>query len=258
MLLAVDIGNTNIVLGLIKDRSLIQSWRITTNPIRTKDEYVILIETLLEQKKIDKTKITESIICSVVPKLNHPFRGAIESIIDITPKQVGVDIDSNLNIKLDNPNDIGADLIATAIGARDIFPHDDIIVIDCGTATKLTVVTKESQFLGGVIAPGLEISARALTEHTSLLPSIALKFPQVLIGTNTIDAIALGQMYGHVGVIKELIEQLKKANPKRNFKLVGTGGYMNILKDKLEMIDYVDADLIFRGLSILNEKNRKI
>lgn len=256
MLFAIDIGNTNIVFAIIKENELKESWRVTTHPTRTADEYTVLIDALFQNKKVKKENIDSVVISSVVPNIQHVFVDISENMLNKTPKIVSTELSTGLSIKLDNPKEIGADLIATAVGAKDLFPDEDMIVLDCGTATKLTIITKKGEFLGGIIAPGLETSAKSLTKATAALPQVALKFPTKIIGTNTIDAIASGQMYGYVGLIKELVTRLKAHYPEKMFKVVATGGYMHILQSELDMIDYVDAHLIFRGLNKLDKMNR--
>lgn len=257
MLFAVDIGNTNIVFAIIEENEIKESWRIKTHPIRTADEYTILIGALFQNKKIKKENIKSVIISSVVPNIQQAFVQMSGDIFQIKPIVVSPEIRIGFEIKLDNPKEIGADLIATAVGAGTLFPDRDIIVLDCGTATKLTVITKQGEFLGGIIAPGLETSAKSLTESTAALPQVALHFPKNIIGTNTVDAIASGQMYGYIGLIKELVERLKAHYPEKTFKIVATGGYMHILQSELDMIDHVDEHLIFRGLNTLNTMNNK-
>lgn len=255
MLLAIDIGNTNIVLAVMNEERVLHSWRIATNPIRTKDEYIIIITSLLDNNNVEKKAIQSVIISSVVPNMQSSFVDISQDVFNKIPIIVTPDIQTGLSIQLDNPKEIGADLIATAVGARNVYTDADLIVIDCGTATKLTVVTNEGNFLGGIIAPGLEISAKSLTAATAALPQVALKFPKSILGTNTVDAIASGQMYGYIGLIKELVERLKNHYPDKHFKVVATGGYMHILHEKLEIIDYFDENLIFRGLYVLNQLN---
>lgn len=257
MLFAVDIGNTNIVLTIMENYDVIDSWRITTTPIRTQDEYEILIKAYFLDKKYSIEMIRDVAISSVVPSVQTPIKQAVEKIFNKTVVMITGESQHHISIKLDNPKEIGSDLIATAAGAKKILPNENIIVIDCGTATKVTVVTKENEFLGGAIAPGLEIAAQSLSNSTAALPQVALKFPTHVIGTNTIDAIASGQMYGYVGLIKELVKQVKKQYANKKFTVIATGGYMALLKDHLSVIDYYEPNLIFTGIAEIVKQTKK-
>lgn len=255
MLLAVDIGNSNVVVGLLEDKKICNQWRLSTKPIRTKDEIRIQILQLFTHENIDTQLITGAIIASVVPNLTNIFIDVINVITSLEPIVVGPGIKTGLKVKIDNQKEVGADLIATAVGAHELYKRD-CIVIDCGTATKLTFITNEGDFRGGSIAPGLEMVSNALSSGTAALPMVPLLFPESPLGNNTVSAMQSGIMYGYCGLINELTERFIN-HTTTNVYVVATGGIVHRLLPNLKHIDIYNNDLLIQGLAYIYEKNKK-
>ncbi len=247
MLLTIDIGNSNIVLGVFEEKQLIDKFRIRTDSKKTEDEYGIVINELLAPYEI-----SGAIISSVVPKLIRVFKNFLDKHYDINPLVIGPGMKTGLAIRLDNPREIGADLVASAVGAMHQY-EGNIIIVDLGTATKIMAINKTG-FLGGAIIPGIQISLEALSEKTALLPYIELEAPKNPIGPGTVPAMASGLVLGTAsmvdGMVDRFIEQLGE-----EATIVATGGFARKIipncKHKIE----IDENLISTGLCTLYYKN---
>ena len=253
MILAIDIGNTNIVLGCIEEKILFVS-RITTNKQATQDEYAISINNILKLHKIDPEKIDGAIISSVVPAINNAVYGAVKAVTSHEPLVVGPGIKTGLNIKLDNPAQLGSDRVVGAVAAIAQYPKP-IIVIDMGTATTMSVVDKNGNYIGGIIYPGLRVSLDSLSSKTAQLPSISLDIPKRVIGKNTIDCMRSGIMYGNAGMIDGILEHMEEelGEPAT---IIATGGLSRFVVPLCKHKIIYDDALLLKGLMIIYEKNK--
>ena len=262
MLLAIDVGNTNVVLGVFDKGELVERWRLTTDPARTADEYGTLILQLFEYDKIDTEKIDDVIIATVVPSLLFTLQHMCIKYFNITPFVVETGIKTGLSVQCDDPRQIGSDRIVNTVAAHNKY-EGTLIVVDFGTATTISVVTDKGEILGGTIAPGLKISAKALFEETAKLPHVDLEVPVRTIGKNTIESMQSGLVYGHMGMAERIIAGIKKelvetyGKNMDEIKVIATGGMASMMEEGVECIDYIDKMLTLDGLSIIYEKNSR-
>lgn len=254
MLLVIDIGNTNITIGLYDDKTLVATYRLTTWFKRTSDEYGFMITHFLNNTKVDIEEIEDVIVSSVVPKIMHSFTNSIRKYIKKEPIIVGPGIKTGISIKYDNPKEVGADRIVDAVGAHYTY-GGDVLVIDFGTATTFEYINEKGVYLGGCITPGIEISAQALSNNTAKLPEIEIKPAPSIIGTNTISSMQSGIFFGYVGLTEYIIAQFKKEIGKE-LKVIATGGLGRIIKEHTGMIDIYDPELTFKGLRLIYEKQK--
>jgi type III pantothenate kinase len=262
MLLCIDIGNTNIVLGIYKDKTLLAHWRLATRKDATADEYGILLKNLLQQKinnkatspqNIKLTDLKGIIIASVVPYLTSVFKELSHKIFQQKPLIVEAGIKTGLQIQIDNPREVGADRIVNAVAAFKKYP-ELICIIDFGTATTFDVVTQKGIYIGGAIAPGLKICAEALSKKTAKLPQIELKFPPKAISKNTTNAIQSGLLYGYTGLIEGLLNRFRQ-ELKAEIKIIATGGLAQILAPEIKSLDIIEPNLTLEGLKIIWDMN---
>ena len=256
MILALDVGNTNITCGVFNGDSIVGSFRITTKIPRTSDEYGMILGNLLEQNQLRADDIHDAIICSVVPNIMHSLQSALIKYFDIMPIVVEAGIKTGIRVATPNPQQIGADRIVDAVAAYELY-GGPVLVIDFGTATTYDLVDEKGSFLGGITAPGIRISAKALWEDAAKLPEIEIKQPDSILGKDTITSMQAGLIYGQIGATKYIIEQVKKEMGYDNLKVVATGGMGSIISPEVEEIDYYDINLTIDGLRILYEKNTK-
>ncbi|MBP1629026.1 MAG: putative transcriptional acitvator, Baf family [Holophagaceae bacterium] len=259
LLLAIDVGNTNIVLGLFdlsqgKDAPVIQSWRISTSRERTPDEYGLASLALLSHRGIEPSQITDVIISSVVPPLHPVLDAWIQSYFNVDPIWIGPGVKTGLRVMLDNPSELGADRIVNCVAGIERFGIP-LIVIDFGTATTFDVVNAKREYLGGLILPGLKIGAEALFQRASRLPRVEIAEPERLIGRNTVQAMQSGLFYGYVGQVDGILERLLGEFPEA--KVVATGGLAKTIAASSKHIHICDSDLTLEGLRLLWMKNRK-
>jgi type III pantothenate kinase len=248
-LLVVDVGNTNVVLGLYRGEELISSWRLATARERTSDEYGILARQL-----IGTTVLEGAVVASVVPPLNFSVASMIRKYFDIDPIFVEPGVKTGIAIHVDNPQEVGADRIVNCVAAHATFGGPSIIV-DFGTATTFDVVTAGAEYVGGVIAPGLNISAEALFARAARLPRVDIRRPPTVIGTNTVVNMQSGIYYGYIGLVDGILARMKQeVSGVRH--VVATGGLAPLLAEESEHIDAVDEDLTLKGLKIIYDRNR--
>ena len=254
MILAIDIGNTNIVLGCIDGKNILKEARMATDTLKTSDQYCAELKSMLDLLEISVKKIEGVIISSVVPPVLNSFKTAIVKLTGITPLVVGPGIKTGLNILLDNPALAGGDLIVGAVAALDQY-KPPLLIIDMGTATTITAIDSNGSFLGGSIFPGVKISAEALSGKTAQLPAISLEAPQKAIGRNTIDCMRSGLMMGTAAMLDGMIERME-AELEASATVVATGGIARFIIPmcKREMI--YDKDLLLKGLRIIYENNK--
>ncbi len=254
MLLVFDIGNSNIVLGTYEGKKLLRHWRISTDRLKTGDEYGMLINSLFAYQNIRMRQIEAVVISSVVPPLMVPMIKMCERYFHIRPLVVGPGIKTGFRISYENPREIGADRIVNVAGAFEQY-GGPLIVIDIGTATTFDVVAPNGEFLGGVIAPGLSSSADALFQRAAKLPRIELVTPKRIISRNTVSGMQAGIIYGYVGQIDEIVRRMKKEMGYDGIKVIATGGYARMISRESKMIDKIDHFLTLTGLRVLYERN---
>ena len=259
MLLVIDVGNTSITWGVYKGGELVNDFRTSTVKTRTSDEYgLIFIETLLHAN-IDPQDIEDVIISSVVPNLMHTLPSMIIKYFNKSPMVVNTDLDLGLNIKYDNPKEVGADRIVNAVGALELYGEQSIIV-DIGTAMTFCVVDKEKNYLGGLIMPGIGISAEALFMMTSKLPKIEIIAPDKVIQANTVGAMQAGLYYGYTemidGIVTKLLKELNWKEEETN--IISTGGFSTMLTKDSKYNFIINKFLTLEGLKIIFEKNSQI
>ncbi|MEG0297139.1 type III pantothenate kinase [Clostridium sp.] len=259
MILLVDVGNTNIVLGVYKNSEYIASWRISTDVKKTSDEYSIQVMQLFTQSVLDPKEVEGIIISSVVPNIMHSLENMIKKCFGINPIVVGPGVKTGINIKYDNPKEVGADRIVNAVAANDRY-YRDMIIIDFGTATTFCAVTKEGNYLGGCIVPGVKIASDALFERAAKLPRVELEFPKNIICKNTISSMQSGILYGYVGQVEYIVNKTKKEMMDLGSDeplVIATGGLAKLIAKETDVIDKVKSSLTLEGLRIIYEKNKE-
>ncbi len=255
LLLAIDVGNTNIVMGLYAGSKLVHNWRIGTDAKKTADEYGALFSMLLQSDGATIKEVAGAIISSVVPPINASLERAVMQYIRVKPLFVGPGIKTGINIRLDNPRELGADRIVNAVAAFHLY-GGPVIIVDFGTATTFCALTESGDYLGGAIGAGVNISMEALFAKAAQLSSIKIRKPDNAIGRNTVAAMESGVYYGFVGQTRELIKRIKDdmiGNPR----VIATGGLAGLIGSELPIIDTVNPHLTLEGLKILGELNLK-
>lgn len=253
MLLAIDIGNTNIVLGGFEGDKLTFVARIATNATKTEDEYATKIRSILVLHKVETASVKGAIISSVVPPLNSVMKQAIRIVYGIEPIMVGPGIKTGINILCDNPSTVGADLICACVAANQIYGSPALIV-DMGTATKMMVIDKNGAFIGVSIIPGVGIALKALASNTAQLPQISLEAPESVIGKNTVDCMRSGVVYGNACLIDGMIERINEEMGEE-LQVIATGGLASTIVCHCKHKIIQDEDLVLKGLNVLYNKN---
>ena len=254
MLLTVDIGNTNITLGIFEGEELRARWRISTDVHKQTDEYAVLLHGMLQNHQLQPSCIDETIICSVVPPLTAIFQEFSQQYLGHTPLVVGAGIKTGIRIEYDNPKEVGADRVADAVAAFHKY-GGPVIVVDFGTATVFDAISKEGAYLGGAIAPGVNVAVEALFERASKLPRIELIAPSRAIGKNTVASMQSGLIFGYVGLIESLVSRFQKELGD-DAKVIATGGLAGLMADQTSVIQEIDPDLTLEGLRLIYEMNR--
>lgn len=255
MILALDVGNTNITFGVYDGQELVTTFRITTKIARTSDEYGILIRDLLRMNDVNRADIEGSIVASVVPNIMHSLTGAMVRYIGSNPIVVGPGIKTGIQIKTKNPREIGADRVVDAVAAYEKY-GGPVLVLDFGTATTYDYVSADGSLMAGVTAPGIRISAAALSENAAKLPKIEIKKPDSILAGDTVTSMQAGIMYGQIGQTEYIIRQIKKETGCHDMKVVATGGLGRAISKETDSIDLYDQTLTLDGLRIIFEKNR--
>lgn len=256
MILAVDVGNTNITCGVFKGDEIVASFRITTKMPRTSDEYGMILGTLLEKNQVEESAIKDAIIASVVPNVMHSLQNAIIKYLGITPIIVEAGIRTGIRVATPNPQQIGADRIVDAVAAYELY-GGPVLVIDFGTATTYDFVDENGSFLGGVTAPGISISAKALWEDAAKLPEIEIKKPENILGKDTISSMQSGLVYGQIGQTEYIINKVKEENNVPEAKVVVTGGLGRIIASETSTVDIYDPNLTLKGINIVYKKQNR-
>ena len=255
MLLAIDLGNTNIKYGVFDKEKLVASFRVSSRISRTADEYGSVLVGLLSDKNIKKGDIDGIIFSSVIPALNYTICHMCEYFFGISPIMVGPGIKTGLNIKAENPREVGADIIVNSVSAFNKY-GGPVVVIDFGTATTFDVITEKCELLGVVIAPGIKTSLEGLATKTAQLPMVELDAPKTVIGKNTKHCMQSGIIFGFAGLVENIIKKIKKELNLSEIKVVATGGLGEIIAKETNLISIVDRTLTLDGLRLIYELNK--
>ncbi|MDH4217523.1 MAG: type III pantothenate kinase [Candidatus Aminicenantes bacterium] len=254
MLLVLDIGNTNIALGLFEGDNLIQHWKIRTERDKTCDEYGIVLLNLLSLTHLDAESIKSVIISSVVPPLTPVFQELGQNLFKMKPLIVGPGLKTGMPILYENPQEVGADRVVASVAAFEKY-GGPAIVVDFGTATTFDAVSAKGEYLGGSIAPGIQIAAEALYLKTAKLPRIEIKKPQHAIGRTTVTSMQSGLYFGYIGLVSNIIKEFSKELGE-DIKVVATGSFASQIYPDLELIEHLEPFLILEGLRIIHDRNK--
>jgi type III pantothenate kinase len=256
MLLAIDVGNTNIVIGAFRGQELVHSWRLTTIRERTADELGILITQLCDHHGVSRETISGIVIASVVPPLTSTLNEMVKEYFGREPLMFEPAINGGMPILYDNPAEVGADRVVNAIAALDRFGSGTpIIVVDFGTATTFDAISAKGEYLGGVICPGPQISAEALFQRAARLPKIDVRKPRRVIGTNTVASMQAGLFWGYVDMVEGLVRRMT-AELGGTAIVVATGGLASVVAPESRLIEHVDPELTLRGLRLVWERRQ--
>ncbi len=255
MIFAIDVGNTHIVLGCMENHEIKYLSRMATNRLATESEYAVTISRLLEFAKLDVSEFDGAIVSSVVPPLTNTIKEAVKLITGINPVIVGSGIKTGINIRIDDPAELGADLVTGAAAALKLY-EPPLIIIDMGTATTITVLNEKGDFVGGALAPGVGTSMRSLISETSQLPSISLEAPRACIGKNTVECMKSGAIFGAASMIDGMIDRMEQ-EIGRKATVVATGGLANYVVPHCTHEMILNEELLLYGLDVIYEKNKK-
>ena len=255
MLLAIDSGNTNTLFAIHDGKDWVIEWRIATEATRTADEYAVWLHQLLGMQGLDFSAINDCVISTVVPQSIFNMRNLVRRHLNVEPIIVGEEgVEIGIGVDTDNPKEVGADRLVTALGAIKSY-SGDLIIIDSGTATTFDIISKEGVFEGGIIAPGINLSVRALHDAAAQLPRIAIKKPDVIVGKNTVEAMQSGIFWGYIGLIDGLVKRIK-AERGTPMTVIGTGGVASLFEGSSETIDVYNSQLTIDGLFEIWQLNK--
>jgi type III pantothenate kinase len=255
MILVVDVGNTHIALGVFDKKVLRASWRLSTSKERTADELGMLFLGLFAHEALNINDIEGVIIASVVPPIMYTLEHSITKYFKINPLIIGPGTKTGINIRYQNPKEVGADKIVNAVAGFEIY-GGPLIIVDMGTATTFCAISAKGEYLGGVIAPGIKISTEALYHNAAKLPRIDLVKPDSVIGKNIVTSMQSGVFYGYVGQIDYIVKRIKNEMQEKNVKVIATGGLARFIADESTTISEVNSTLTLEGLRIVYERNR--
>jgi len=256
MLLAVDIGNTNVVLGLYRGKELVQTFRVSTVQTRTEDEYAVLLLELLSLKQLSAGVVTAAIVASVVPQLTDVIVSAVRQAVGREPLIVGPGLKTGISVLYENPHEVGADRIVNAVAAYARY-ESGVIVVDFGTATTFDCISPKGEYLGGVIVPGIKVSLDGLLHSAAKLRPVELAAPPRVLGRNTTHALQSGVTHGYASLVDGLVDRLV-AELGFACRVIATGGLATLVGKHTKRVEVVDPDLTLDGLRILYERNSKV
>ena len=256
MLLVIDVGNTNVTMGVFDGEKLKETFRLTTRTSRTSDEYGLAICDLIEHRAIAIEEVLDVIISSVVPDVMYSLINGIVKYFHTTPLIVGPGIKTGIRLATENPKQIGADRIVDAVGAYELY-GGPVLVIDFGTATTYDLILEDGSFVAGVTSPGIRLSANALWQGTAKLPKFEILKPKSILAKETISSMQAGLVYGYIGQTEYIIKKVKEEAKLKEMKVVATGGLGKIIADETDMIEVYDNRLTLKGLRLIYEKNKK-
>jgi len=257
MILAIDVGNTNITMGIFEGNEIKARFRLTTQITRTSDEYGLCIADLLQLKDINKEDIVTVAIASVVPRVMYSLVSAIKKYLGLSPLIIGVGTKTGIKIPIPNPREVGADRVADAVGAYEIY-GGPVIIADFGTANKYDLVTEDGSLIAAVTCPGLKLSANALWEGTAKLPEIEIALPDTILAKDTVTSMQAGLVFGCIGQTEYIIKRMLKEAKIDKCKVVATGGLGRIIANNTDVIDIYDPDLLLKGIKLIADKNRNV
>jgi type III pantothenate kinase len=255
MIFVLDVGNTNTVLGVYDEDILKYHWRIETNRHKTEDEYGMIIKSLLQHESLTFDQFDGIIISSVVPPIMFALERMCKKYFGIKPLIVGPGIKTGLNIKYENPREVGADRIVNAVAGIQEY-GSPLIIVDFGTATTYCYINEDKQYMGGAIAPGISISTEALYSKAAKLPRIEISRPEGIIGKNTVSAMQAGILYGYVGQVEGIVNRIK-AQSNLEPTVIATGGLATLIANESTVIDVVEPFLTLKGLQLIYKRNRE-
>ncbi|MDX2095513.1 MAG: type III pantothenate kinase [Alphaproteobacteria bacterium] len=254
MLLAIDIGNTNLVFALFEGERVRAQWRIRTDAHRSADEYAVWLFALMARVGLSEKNISAVMLSSVVPDANFGVKSFVRQYLRLEPRLITTgEVDVGMPILIENPNELGADRLINAYAAWSEH-RQSLIVIDFGTATTFDVVSGKGEYLGGVIAPGINLSLEALQHAAAKLHGIAIRHPEMVIGRNTTAAMQSGIFYGYAGLIEGIVSRIKAERGDEGMKVIATGGLAPLYADATAAITQVDTDLTIRGLRLIYDR----
>lgn len=255
MIFVLDVGNTNTVIGVYEGEELKHHWRVETSRNKTEDEFGMIIKSLLEHVGLSFKDFEGIIISSVVPPIMFSLERMCQKYFHLKPLVVGPGIKTGLNIKYENPREVGADRIVNAVAGIHLY-GSPLVIVDFGTATTYCYINEDKQYMGGAIAPGISISTEALYSRASKLPRIEIARPEGVIGKNTVSAMQAGILFGYVGQVEGIVERMKRQS-KTLPKVIATGGLASLIGNESGVIDIVDPFLTLKGLHLIYTKNTK-
>ncbi len=257
MIFVIDVGNTNITLGVFDGDELKAKFRLTTQINRTSDEYGLLISDLLSLRNIDREDVECVVISSVVPRVNYSLNLGIKKYLELNAINLGVGTKTGIKIPIPNPKEVGADRVADAVGAYETY-GGPVLVADFGTAMQYDLITEDGSLIAAVTCPGLKMSANAMWSGTAKLPEVEIALPDTILAKDTVTSIQAGLVYGCIGQTEYIIKRMIKEAGLDKCTVVATGGLGRIIAENTDVIDIYDPDLLIRGLKIIAEKNKII
>ncbi len=255
MILVIDVGNTNTVLGLYEEKILLDYWRIKTDANKTSDEYGMMVYQLFSYSGYNAENVNSIVVSSVVPTIMYTLQHMVRKYFKQEALVVGPGIKTGINIRYDNPKEVGADRIVNAIAAYELY-GGPLVIVDFGTAITFCAISESGEYIGGAIAPGIQISMDALFQRTAKLPRVELIKPQTVICKNTINSMQAGIIFGFVGQVDYIVKRMKKEIKNDNTKVIATGGLARLIASESESIDVVNGLLTLEGLRIIYERNK--
>ncbi|MDF2940462.1 MAG: pantothenate kinase [Gammaproteobacteria bacterium] len=255
MLLCLDIGNTQVYAGLFEGNKILLRFRRTSKDQASSDEYGIFLRTALRENGFDPAAVKHIVMSSVVPEINHSVASACIKYFNVRPMIMDQSVKTGLKVCIDTPDELGGDLLANAVGAVHLYPNQNLVVFDFGTANTGCVINAKGEYLGGVITPGLRLSMAALEQQTAQLPTVEIKVPEVIVGKNTPQYIQSGLFYSALGMVKEVVNHVKqKEFMGQKVLVVGTGGFSRLF-EKAGIFDVIEPDLVLIGLQQVYKMN---